>query len=113
MPRQKINKIDREEYQRDSLATCKRPDSLSKISPLLRPVPKTKKEKRQQPQLKKQRQDARDSASTIMVEKEQAPAESAVSYSAAIVPTLQGATHWLWLLLLPLGVVFAVSIKRP
>ncbi len=111
--------------QRDSITTT--PDSLAVCKPLtpttpvvLEPVatPKEKEQERRQ-RRKAKRQEVRQEIKTLKKELREelkadvSAANTTAMTTAAILPTPKGATQWLWLLLLPLAAVFAVSLQKP
>lgn len=103
----------------DTLAVCQ-PTAIAKpVLPNPAAIQKKKKQEIRQ-QHKAQRQQVRKEIKILKKElREELKATSRTSIAtpttntAAVLPAPEGATQWLWLLLLPLAFVFAASLQKP
>lgn len=106
----------------DSLAVCT-PASSAQLPPPVSPskkqqqAEKLQEKKKQQQQKKQIRQQYKQKIKALKEEKKEAiknqEANTIQVQKNINTPAPQGVTQWLWLLLLPLALVFGVSIKQP
>ena len=103
----------------DSLAVCQPAADAKPVLPNPTAIQKKEKQERRQ-QHKAKRQQVRKEIKTLKKELREelkvtssASTATSTTNTAATLPTPEGATQWLWLLLLPLAFVFGASLQKP
>lgn len=108
----KVIKQDSSTFQ-DSLATCKPPATIQ-LLPATSTVHKKKKLERRKQRKKAHKRQPKQKNTTLKDTSTATKKTIMLRSKASMLPVVkEGATQWLWLLLLPLVLVFTISLKNP